>query len=196
MWDAKGMNETLTNYGYSTASDATAYVSTMSTGMGVVQTVCRRLIELVDLRRLSIMVVVVMVFLFVLYIVSREIAFSLATQNSRCYKIKQQFSHGSAVSAIISKNSANLMAVSYDLRAKMANTGCLCKSGNTMNALPFWRYDFKTKRVTHDTLNCMCDINYTVLPGEFTVAGDDQLANFMYTGSTDDAKKVFGAVQK
>lgn len=189
------LNRNLTYYGYAMKSDSEAYVSTVSTSVQVLQAVWSRLLRLIDLRRLMIMVTVVLAFLLVMFIVAREVAYSMAIKDSRCYKRKQEFSRSGAVSAVVSKNGSNLMSVSYDLRAKMASTACMCESGNTMNAIPYWRYDFKTKRVTQDALNCMCDANYVIAPGELTVVGDDGLASFMYTGGTDDAKKVFGVVQ-
>ena len=188
------IQEQMTYYGYAASDDLEEYMTTVSTSVKFLQIIGRKLLKFIDLRRLFIMVVVVLAFLFILFVVSREIAYYMAIKYSRCYKQKQSFSRGGTVSAIISKEGRNLMSVAYDLRAKMATTACLCNGGNTLNPIPYWRYDFKTKRVSEDSLNCMCDENYMVSPGALTIVGNDKLATFMYSASTEDAKLVFNVV--
>ena len=148
----------------------------------------------VDVRRLMIMLLVVLSALFVLYIIVHEIAYKRAITMSRCYKIRKQYTRSDAVSAKITKNDQDLLAISYDLRARIEQTACLCKSGNIMNQFSFWRYDFKTKYVKEDTVNCMCDTDYVNDPNKYTYVGDSTLVQFMNTGSVDDAKPIFKIV--
>ena len=154
----------------------------------------RNLAWLIDVRRLLIVLVILVGLSLLTYLVVKELALRAAQTQSRCYQTKQKYSRNSQATAILSKKGVNLLTVSYDMRARIARTACSCPGGNVMNGFSYFRFDFKTMAITRDTGNCMCDNDYVALPDSVVLSGSTKLVQFMQTGSSDDAKDMFGLV--
>lgn len=154
----------------------------------------RGLAWLIDVRRLLIVSIILVGLSLIAYLIAKEVALRSALTESRCYQAKQKYSRNSQSSAVLSKKGVNLLTVSYDMRARIARTACMCPGGNVMNSFPYFRFDFKTLAITRDSGNCMCDNDYVTLPESFVYHGTPNLVQFMQTGSVDDAKTMFGLV--
>ena len=180
--------------GYRHQASVAGYGRMMGTLVEGVSIVAKKLMQLLDVRRLLIVVILVVAIGLVAYLVSTEVGFQQARSESRCYRNKKLYSRANQATAIVSKNGTNLMAVSYDTHARLSRTACMCPGGNVLNAFTFKRFDLKSKRIYDDATNCMCDSDYVVEPGSMVFNGDKRLVQFMHTGDRDDAKALFGVV--
>ena len=180
--------------GYRHQASVAGYGRMMLTIVDGLQIVAKKLVNLFDLRRLINVGIVVAGICLVAYLLAMEVGMRQARSESRCYKNKQLYSRNNQTTAIMSKNGTNLMAISYDSYAKLSRTACMCPGGNVLNAFSFKRFDFKTRLISNDATNCMCDSDYLVTPGSMVINGDKRLVQFMSTGDRDDAKAVFGVV--
>jgi len=166
-------------------------LSSLAKGVGYV---ARQLAWIIDVRRLAIVVIIFLGLSLVAYLAVKELAFRRAQKESRCQRIKDQFGRTNQATAILSKNDASLMTISYDMRAKLSRTECGCATGNVLNTFWFKQFDFKSKAITNGSVHCMCDTDYALQPGNVVYTGDPKLIQFMQTGDPDDAKAVFGLV--
>lgn len=151
---------------------------------------------LVDLRRMSIVIIIMLGMGLLAFLATKELAFQRAQGESRCRRIKNQFGRGNQATAIVSKNNARLMTISYDMYSKLSKSECSCATGNVLNAIWFKYFDFKSRTISNNSINCMCDTDYALAPGGYVYTGHPKLVQFMQTGARDDAKELFGVVTR
>lgn len=175
-------------------SELVGYGNLLSTVASGGAYIARQLAWIIDLRRLAIVFIIVVGLGLLVYLTVKEIAFRRAQKESRCRNLKNQFGRSNQATAIVSKNGAQLMSISYDMYAKLSKTACACATGNVLNAFWYKQFDFRSKTVANNSLNCMCDTDYALMPGGYVYTGDPKLVQFMQTGDRTDAKAVFGVV--
>lgn len=188
------LETTIDAIGYTHNASVTGYGIMLGTVFNGIQIIAKKLLQLVDVRRLIIVAIVGVGLSLVAYLVAMELGYQKALGESRCYKNKLLYSTNNQATAIVSKNGTNLMAISYDTFSRLSRTSCMCPGGNVLNAFNFMRFDFKSKRIYDDTTNCMCDSDYIVVPGSIVFNGDKKLVQFMSTGDRNDAAALFGTV--